>query len=66
MTLAELEALHMQQLGILSTLGLRNSIVTVSQMMDTWLEIQRLRVEPVFRTRKQSCSIMKISCSMQR
>lgn len=54
MTLAELEALHTQQLGILSTLGLRNSIVTVSQMMDTWLEIQRLRVEPVFRTRNNN------------
>lgn len=54
MTLTELEALHIQQLGILSTLGLRNSIVTVSQMMDTWLEIQRLRVEPVFRTRNNN------------
>lgn len=54
MTLTELEALHIQQLGILSTLGLRNSIVTVSQMMDTWLEIQRLRIEPIFRTRNNN------------
>ncbi len=52
MTLAELEALHTKQLGILSTRGLRNSLVTVSQMMDTWIEIQRFRVEPLYRTRK--------------
>lgn len=54
MTLAQLEALHTQQLGILSTQGLRNSLVTVSQMMDTWLEIQRLRIEPGFRTRNNN------------
>lgn len=54
MTLSELEALHTKQLGILSTLGLQNSIVTVSPMMDTWLEIQRLRIEPIFRTRNNN------------
>jgi hypothetical protein len=53
MTLAELEALHTKQLGILSTRGLRNSLVTVSQMMDTWIEIQRLRVEPIYRPRRK-------------
>ncbi|MBR7975409.1 hypothetical protein KDX01_20175 [Burkholderia vietnamiensis] len=53
MTLAQLEALHTQQLEILSTLGLQNSIVTVSQMMDTWLEIQRLRADPIYRPRRK-------------
>ena len=53
MTLAALEALHTKQLGILSTRGLRNSLVTVSQMMDTWIEIQRLRVEPIYRPRRK-------------
>lgn len=54
MTLAELEALHTKQLGILSTQGLRNPTVNVPQMMDTWLEIQSLRVDPLYRARNNN------------